>query len=107
LISTINGRINSLSVRYSDTGEAALEEVLVGYVDIRDGYNEILEKIESLPQFEVKETPVDEFGFDGFFGFGPATTNEVSPEIQQLFEDADEELSDDILTDDVDSQDIP
>ena len=90
LITTIESRINSLSTRYTESGDAALEEVLVSYVDIRDGYNELLEKMNTMPQFEVEEEVTDEFGFDDFFGFGPAT-NAVSDEIQQLFQDYDEE----------------
>ena len=98
LITTIDSRINSLSIRYSDSEDAALEEVLVGYVDIRDGYNELLEKMNSLPQFEEEEEVTDEFGFDDFFGFGP-TTPVVSDEIQQLFQDYDEEelLDDEVI----------
>jgi hypothetical protein len=99
LITTINGRINSLSIRYTDSGEAALEEVLVGYVDLRDGYNQILEKIETLPQFEQQQV-TDEFSVDDFFSFGPVPVNEVSDEIQELFEDVDENLTnDDIILD--------
>lgn len=96
LISTIDSRINALSTRYSESPDADLEEVLVSYVDIRDGYNAILEKMDTMPQFEVEEVVEDEFGFDDFFGFGAAAASEVDPEIQQLFEDYDnEELQDD------------
>ena len=45
LISTIDTRINALSVRYSDAQDVSLEEVLVSYVDIRDSYNVILDKM--------------------------------------------------------------
>jgi len=98
LISTIDTRINALSVRYSDAQDVSLEEVLVSYVDIRDGYNLILDKMNTMPQFEVEEVVEDEFGFDDFFGFGAAAASEVSPEIQQLFEDADDEIIDDDLS---------
>lgn len=99
LISTIDSRINALSTRYTDSPDAALEEVLVSYVDIRDGYNAILDKINTMPQFEVEEVADDEFSFDDFFGFGAAATSEVDPEIQQLFEDYDNEaLEDDDLS---------
>jgi hypothetical protein len=98
LISTIDTRINALSVRYSDAQDVSLEEVLVSYVDIRDSYNVILDKMNSMPQFEVEEVVEDEFGFDDFFGFGAAAASEVSPEIQQLFEDVDDEIIDDDLS---------
>ncbi|MGK0297615.1 MAG: hypothetical protein ACI9XC_001225 [Gammaproteobacteria bacterium] len=106
LITTIDGRINSLSVRYSDSGETALEEVLIGYVDIRDSYNVILERIESLPQF-IHEEIEEDFGGDDFFGFGATTYNAVSDEIQQMFEDVDEEIiDDDIIIEDESSLEI-
>jgi len=98
LISTIDTRINALSVRYTDAQDASLEEVLVSYVDIRDSYNLILDKMNTMPQFEVEEVVEDEFGFDDFFGFGAAAASEVSPEIQQLFEDVDDEIIDDDLS---------
>ncbi len=95
IISTINNRINSLSIRYSDSGEIALEDVLIGYVDIRDQYNELLEKISDMPQFEVEESVV-EFEFEDYIS-SPSTSqsNEVSNEMMDLFEDADDELLDD------------
>lgn len=93
LITTINTRINSLSLRYSDSGESGLEEVLVSYVDIRDNYNQILEKIESMPQFETEDLESD-VGFDAFFSFGPVN-NEVSDELMDLYRDVDEEITDD------------
>ena len=94
LITTIDGRINTLSLRYSDTDEADLEEVLIGYVDVRDGYNEILEKLETLPQFAQQQS-TDEFSFDDFFTFEGNSDTSVPSEMQELFEDADEELVDD------------
>ncbi len=98
LISTIDTRINALSVRYTESPDADLEEVLVSYVDIRDGYNSILDKINTMPQFEVEQVVEDGFGFDDFFGFG-AAASEVDPEIQQLFEDYDSgDIEDDDLS---------
>ncbi|NNE37507.1 MAG: hypothetical protein HKN08_04315 [Gammaproteobacteria bacterium] len=104
LITTIDSRINALSIRYTESPNADLEEVLVSYVDIRDGYNSILDKINTMPQFEVEEVVEDEFGFDDFFGFGAEAASEVDPEIQQLFEDYDSgELLDDDLSVDEES----
>jgi hypothetical protein len=97
IISMLDTRINSLSVRYTDTEDPALETVLLGYVDVRDSYNAILEKMDALPVFDVtEEAVVDEFGGDAFYGGVNSTgTGGVSQELFRLFQDADDELSDD------------
>jgi hypothetical protein len=94
IINTINDRINILSLRYTDSGEISLEDVLVGYVDVRDQYNELLDKIADMPEFEV-DVPVVDFEFEDYFSRATSDSNEVSDELMDLFEDADEELLDD------------
>jgi hypothetical protein len=98
IIDTINIRINTLSIRYSDTPETALEDVLIAYVDVRDQYNELLDKIADMPEFAVDE-PVVDFEFEDYLNnassASPSNTNEVSDEYMDLFEDADEALLDD------------
>lgn len=96
IISTINTRINTLSLRYTDTPETALENVIVGYVDIRDQYNELLDKISDMPEFETNNAVVD-FEFDDYLSntSSPSNSNGVSEEYMNLFEDADEALEDD------------
>ncbi len=39
LLNEIDSRINLLNTRYTAVGEPELEQILIGYVDIRDGYD--------------------------------------------------------------------
>ena len=90
LINTINLRINNLSVRYTDTREPGLEDILIGYVDVREDYNALRDKLDVLPQF-FGRTVGDDLGADAFIESGGV----VSEEILELYEDVDEELTDD------------
>lgn len=97
IINTINTRINTLSLRYTESGESALENVLIAYVDIRDQYNSLLEKVSDMPEFETSDSVV-EFEFEDYLSntSTPAdSNNELSEEYRELFEDADEALLDD------------
>ena len=97
IINTINTRINTLSLRYTDSEETALVDVLIAYVDIRDEYNNLLEKISDMPEFETTDSVVD-FEFEDYLSNTPTPANpnnELSEEYRELFEDADEALLDD------------
>jgi len=94
LLDTIDSRVALLSVRYTQSGDPTLEEVLLGYVDIRDGYSNILDKMELLPQFQ-HQLETSDLGID-FFGTG-APTGQVPDDLFRLFMDIDEELVDDEL----------
>jgi hypothetical protein len=98
LLGVIDNRINLLSARYTVTTEADLESILVSYVDVRDGYSNILQKMESLPQFEHQLNAAD-IGID-LYG-SDATTGEVPDNLLRLFMDTDNDLvDDDIIIDD-------
>jgi len=98
LLVVLDNRINLLSARYTVTTEADLESILVGYVDVRDGYSNILQKMESLPQFEHQLNTAD-IGID-LYG-SDATSGEVPDNLLRLFMDTDNDLvDDDIIIDD-------
>lgn len=99
LISTIDGRVNSLSLRYSETGDSSLEGVLVAYADVRDSYKTILEKIGTMAQFAQQQEIDAASEGDDFFTAGTGSNNSVPAELMQLFQDADEELVDDPVED--------
>lgn len=92
LIDTINLRINNLSVRYTDSREPGLEDILIGYVDVRDDYNALRDKLDVLPQF-FGRTVGDDLGADAFIKSGGV----VPEQILELYEDVDEELTDDVF----------
>lgn len=98
LISTIDNRVNALSLRYTETGDTGLESILVGYVDVRDNYKLILEKMASIPVFAQQESAAVGFDGDDFFT-GATNSGSVSDDLMQLFQDADDELVDDALED--------
>lgn len=99
IISMLDARVNTLSVRYSETTDAALEGVLVAYADMRDGYRQILNKMSGMPQFATAEkSTADTLETDDFFTAG-AGGSRVSDELMRLFSDTDEELVDDVLDD--------
>ena len=100
IISMLDARVDSLSLRYSETTDTALEGVLVAYADMRDGYKQILDKIAAMPQFATQEAAAaDGLETDEFFTAGAAGSGSVSAELMQLFSDADDELVDDITDD--------
>ena len=99
LISKIDDRVNALSLRYTENGDASLEGVLVNYADVRDSYKAILEKMGSLPQFAQQQETTDEFAGDDFFTAGTSKSNALPDNLMQLFQDADEEILDDATDD--------
>lgn len=99
LISLIDDRVNTLSLRYSDSGDTSLEPVLVGYADVRDSYKVTLEKMNSLPQFAQKDEVVDELGGDEFLSAAKSSRNALPENLMKLFQDVDEEIVDDAVDD--------
>lgn len=100
IISTLDTRIGNLGQRYEQSGETALEGVLVAYADARDSYTQYLEKLGTIV-VEEPEEPANLFGSDFFGGAGSAT--DVNREFA-IFNDIDEELQDD---EDLDEEEIP
>lgn len=97
IIGTINNRVNTLSVRYLDSNDAELENVLIAYADARDDYNAILEKLAAMPQFyRQEETVADDLVTDDAF-LNRGAGGGVSAELLRLYEDIDEEIVDDEL----------
>jgi len=97
LITTVDGRVNSLSLRYTESGDAGLENILVGYADVRDSYRLLLDKMATLPQFASQQAISSDLEGDDFFTSGTGRVNRISDDLMQLFQDADEELVDDAL----------
>jgi len=97
IISTIEDRVTSLSARYLDSGDPELEDVLIGYAETRDRYQEILEKMEEMPQFYEEEEDEND---------AMQLTGGVPPELYDLLYDADEELMDDFIVDELE-EDYP
>ena len=100
IISTLDARIGFLGQRYEQSGDAALEGVLVAYAEARDSYTQYLEKLGTIV-VEEPEEPANLFGSDFFGGGGSAT--EGNREFA-IFNDIDEELQDD---EDMDEGDNP
>lgn len=94
LIAKLDARITSIAARHSESsGEEGLEDILLAYVDARDGYNDMLEKLAALPQ--TQESKADDFAGEEIFGDveTESTGVENKEEIyKDLFEDIDEEL---------------
>ncbi len=86
LIDAIEERVTALSTRYLDSANEDLEGVLLAYAETRDRYQEILDKLQELPQFHEEEEK-DTLSLTGG----------VPPAIFELFYDADEELMDDFI----------
>lgn len=81
IVGKLETRLDVLTARHSQSGDAALEPVLLAYVEARDGYNQFLEKLASvLP-------PEDEFG-------QPVDLGDLPDEFD-VFADADAGLTDD------------
>lgn len=81
IVEKLEGRLDALTSRHSESGDAELEPVLLAYVETRDGYTQFLNKLDTLlpPEGESGE-PVD---------LGQL------PEEFAIFADADAELIDD------------
>lgn len=98
LLGVIDDRINLLSTRFTLTPDADLESVLIGYVDVRDDYSAILDKIQTLPEFE-HQVGSDDIGLD-LYG-EDVGSDEVPDDLLRLYMDANNDLvDDDIIIDD-------
>ncbi|MBI2993242.1 MAG: hypothetical protein HYY48_03595 [Gammaproteobacteria bacterium] len=78
IIAKVAQRIDILSARHSQTNDAALEPVMLGYVDVRDNFTKVLDQLVTL----VPEESAPE-------GAGGAV------DFADVFEDADQVLGDD------------
>lgn len=84
ILGKLETRLDVLTARHSQSGDAALEPVLLAYVETRDGYNEFLEKLASvLP-------PEDEFGEPVDLGDLPDEFDVFADADAGLLDDADE-----------------
>lgn len=81
IVEKLEGRLDTLTARHTESGDAALEPVLLAYVETRDGYTQFLNKLDTLLP------PEDEFG-------EPVDLGRL-PEEFAIFADADAELIDD------------
>lgn len=98
IVTMLDNRVNTLSLRYSETTDAALEGVLLSYADMRDSYKQILGKMDTMPLFAAEQPAVeDALETDDFFTKGVAGTGKVSADLMQLFRDEDEDLVDDVI----------
>jgi len=93
IISTLNERISSIGQRYEESGDKDLEGVLLAYSSAKDDYSKYLDKLNTMVPEEANATE-DLFGqTDLFGGFdGPATGADPFA----VFNDADEEIKDDV-----------
>lgn len=91
IVGKLETRLDTLTARHSESGDAALEPVLLAYVETRDGYTQFLEKLASvLP-------PENEYG-------EPVDLGDLPDEFD-IFADADAGLADDL--DEVPAEDSP
>lgn len=94
LVEKLDARITSIAIRHSESGEEGLEDVLLTYVDARDGYNEMLDKLATLPQ--IQESEANEFvegdTFSDDVKQDSAGTQNKEGLYNDLFEDIDEDL---------------
>lgn len=98
IVAMLDTRVNTLSLRYSETTDAELEGVLLSYADMRDSYKQILGKMDGMPQFAAEQPEVaDALATDDFFTAKVGGTGKVSAELMQLFRDEDEDLVDDVI----------
>jgi hypothetical protein len=88
LATRLDTRITQVATRYSRTNEGALEDIAVGYSEVRGEYTQYLEKLA-----ELGSGPA---GGEDIFTDEPAPAEEAAPageeEIEDLFSDTDEEL---------------
>ena len=93
LVSKLDARITAIAERHSESEEAGLEEILLTYVDARDGYNEMLDKLATMPQAGTSE----EEGLEQEDIFNDTKEESAGKEnkdgqFNNLFEDIDEDL---------------
>lgn len=81
IVGKLDTRLDTLTARHTESGDAALEPIMVAYVETRDGYNQFLSRLDTILP------PEDEFG-------EPLDLGDL-PEEFDVFADADAGLSDD------------
>jgi TolA-binding protein len=93
LVEKLNARITSLALRHSETGEKELEDILLTYADMRDGYKEMIDKLANLSVTKEGETKPgteeDVFSDAGEDSAGAENKEEL---YNDLFKDIDEGL---------------
>ena len=84
IVTKLETRLDALTSRHSESGDAALEPVMLAYVGARDGYTEFLHKLDAIlpPEADESSTAVLE------------DAGSLPPEFA-VFSDADAELTDD------------
>lgn len=93
LITKLESRITMLAIRRSESGEKDLEEILLSYVDARDGYNKMLDKLIALSQMD--ENKSEEAGKEDIFNDVEENTKGAKNKkdlYNDLFDDVDEDL---------------
>ncbi len=107
LLETLNTRINDLTLRQESVEDPdAFQQVLARYVDERDNYSSVLERLGSVEEdiddigIESEVVEIEEAGFDETLSEDetftePAPDTAVIQEELEFFEDADLKLQDD------------
>lgn len=91
LLQTLDRRITALAVRYNQGSEPELEQVLLTYAEVRDAYNRYLDQLEEVTAAGEAPATVEDALSDDVPPAGASA--EVPEAIQELFEDADEALT--------------
>ena len=79
IIDKVGKRIDVLTARHSETNDAALEPVMLAYVDVRDNYTKVLDELSKLVPQEQED----------------AAGGGLPAKLSDIFKDADQALGDD------------
>jgi hypothetical protein len=96
IVGKLETRLDVLTSRHSESGDAALEPVMLAYVETRDGYTEFLTKLDAILPPESDDT-----------GTGVLEDAGSLPPEFAVFADADADLSDDATEPLADDQSVP
>ena len=103
IVDALDVRISRLGLRYEQTGEAGLEQILDSYADSLDAYSGFIEKLGVIaPQLDAEGAGADEDIFASQFGGLPNIR-----QLYSIFEDVDEEILDDENIDEFEEQPLP
>lgn len=94
LVDALGIRISSLGVRYQESQEPELENILISYVDSQEVYSKFIEKLGTIaPELDVEDSGLaeEEDIFADQFGSLPNIMQQYS-----IFEDIDDEIEDEI-----------
>ena len=94
LVQTVDQRITALAERYSESSEPGLEEVLVAYAEVREKYNRHLEQLEEVTGAETAPAATEDAFADDVPAAPAAPPAAAAPEVYDIFEDVDEDLTD-------------